>query len=114
MMKIADLQAKLAELNLVAKPVQALPIPPRPSRKRKAEPCPYDDVYYTADDLTDKDKQAIALFHYAYFSQPWAGGRPDDKRTFELLKRHALLEWAPHLPLEKRERVYAYYSVNEI
>ncbi len=107
-MKIAELQAKLAGLKLAAQP-QALPIPPRPSRKRKAEPCPYDDIYYTEADLTSEDKTAIALFHYAYFSQP-GSGTAAEKASFEVLKRHTLLQWAQYLPTEKRERVYAYYN----
>jgi hypothetical protein len=110
-MKLADLQAKLAGLKLTATKPQALPIPTRPSRKRAAEPCPYDDIYYTAADLTDADKVAIARFHYAYFTAPpSADMRPEDLVTREILKKHTLLEWGPYLSLAQQAEIRALYG----
>jgi hypothetical protein len=106
-MKLADLQAKLKALTLSAPVAQ-----PKPSRKRKAEPCPYDDVYYTAADLTEADKTAIARFHYAYFMSPAPTYmRPEDHITREILKKHTLLEWAPYLSAEKQTEIQCLYDV---
>lgn len=110
-MKLADLQAKLKALTLSA-PVSAPVAQPKPSRKRKAEPCPYDDVYYTAADLTEADKTAIARFHYAYFMSPAPTyTRPEDHITHEILKKHTLLEWAPYLSAEKQTEIQCLYHV---
>ena len=98
-MKLADLQAKLKSMHITAPTV--VPTQAPKTRKRKAEPCPYDDVYYTIDDMTDAEKTAIARFHYSYFMNPPPQiRRPEDVATFELLKRHTLAEWGKYLPAE--------------
>jgi hypothetical protein len=109
-MKLAELQAKLKALNLSV-PAPAAVAQSKPSRKRKAEPCPYDDIYYTAADLTADEKAAIARFHYAYFTAPpTADLRPEDLVTREILKKHALLEWAPYLSPAQQAEIQALYG----
>lgn len=111
-MKLADLQAKLRALNLSQ---QAAPAAAalKPTRKRKAaEPCPYDDVYYTEADMTEADKTAIARFHYAFFMAPPAPElRPEDRVTREILKKHTLLQWAPYLSPEQQTEIRFLYGL---
>lgn len=98
-MKLAELQAKLKSVHITAPTVAPTQAPK--TRKRKAEHCPYDDVYYTLDDLTDREKTSIARFHYAYFNNPSPGiHRLENVATFERLKGHTLAEWGPYLPTE--------------
>ena len=110
-MKLADLQAKLRALNLSPQPAPVAQS--KPSRKRKAaEPCPYDDVYYTEADMTDADKATIARFHYAWFMSPPAPElRPEDRVTREILKKHALLQWAPYLSPEQQAEIQGLYGL---
>ncbi len=105
-MKLAELQAKLKSMHITGPTVV-----PSKTRKRKAEPCPYDDIYYTAADLTADEKTAIARFHYAYFTAPPSAElRPEDLVTREILKKHTLLEWAPYLSPVQQAEIRALYG----